>query len=78
MSQKICSFCGARYDDSEKTCPYCGTECPPAEDDWIIQDVKNVGKKYAFKRLFWAFVIIALAVLMIYVTITDLKSGYNR
>ena len=74
-----CPSCGASFNSfKSKNCPYCGTECPPAEDDWIIQDVKNVGKKYAFKRLFWAFVIIALAVLMIYVTITDLKSGYNR
>ena len=74
-----CPSCGASFNSfKSKNCPYCGTECPPAEDDWIIQDVKNVGKKYALKRLFWAFVIIALAVLMIYVTITDLKSGYNR
>ena len=31
MAQKICSFCGARYDDSEKTCPYCGSG-----NTWLI------------------------------------------
>ena len=26
MGHIICSFCGARYEDTEKTCPYCGSE----------------------------------------------------
>ena len=74
-----CPSCGASFNSfKSKNCPYCGSECAPAEDDWVIHDVKNVGKKYVLKRLFWAGVLIAIAVLMIYVTITDLKSGYNR
>ena len=52
-----CPSCGASFNSfKSKNCPYCGTECPPAEDDWVLYDVKNVGKQHLIKSIIIAVV----------------------
>ena len=46
MAQKICSFCGARYDDSEKTCPYCGSE----NADYSLREQEQFIREFREKR----------------------------
>ena len=46
MAQKICSFCGARYDDSEKTCPYCGSE----NADYSLHEQEQFIREFREKR----------------------------
>nr|MCR5275058.1 hypothetical protein [Clostridiales bacterium] len=58
-----CPSCGASFNSfKSKNCPYCGTECPPAEDDWVLYDVKNVGKQHLIKSIIIAVVAFAILI----------------
>lgn len=71
-----CPSCGASFNSfKSKNCPYCGKECEPPKEDWVICDVKNVGKKYLFKRIFWIVVVIAILALSVFSTLHSIQTG---
>ena len=58
-----CPSCGASFNSfKSRKCPYCGVECEPATDDWVIYDIRDVGKKFLIKKILWGLLIIALLV----------------
>ena len=39
-----CPSCGGSFNSfKSKNCPYCGRECEPATDDWVLYDVRKAG-----------------------------------
>lgn len=71
-----CPSCGASFNSfKSKNCPYCGKECEPPKEDWVICDVKNVGKKYLFKRVFWIVVVIAILALSVFTMLHSIQTG---
>ena len=71
-----CPSCGASFNSfKSKNCPYCGKECEPPKEDWVICDVKNVGKKYLFKRIFWIVVVIAILALSVISMLHSIQTG---
>ena len=71
-----CPSCGASFNSfKSKNCPYCGKECEPPKEDWVICDVKNVGKKYLFRRIFWIVVVIAILALSVFNMLHSIHTG---
>jgi len=71
-----CPSCGASFNSfKSKNCPYCGKECEPPKEDWVISDIKNVGKKYLFKRIFWIVLIIAILALSVISMLHSIQTG---
>ena len=59
-----CRNCGASFNAfKSKNCPYCGTQSDVASDDWVIYEIRNMGKIYLLKPLIITLVILALIVL---------------
>ncbi|MBR5938000.1 MAG: hypothetical protein IKZ90_07025 [Clostridiales bacterium] len=71
-----CPSCGASFNSfKSKNCPYCGKECEPPKEEWVICDVKNVGKKYLFRRIFWIVVVIAILALSVFNMLHSIHTG---
>jgi len=69
-----CPSCGASFNSfKSKNCPYCGAEGEPATDDWVIYDIRDVGKKFLIRRILWGLLVIALLVLSVLTVIKDLR-----
>ena len=71
-----CPSCGASFNSfKSKNCPYCGTECPPAEDDWVLYEVKNVYKQHLIKSILIAVVAFAILIGSILTTYGPFAKG---
>lgn len=68
-----CRTCGASFNAfKSKNCPYCGSKSDVASDDWMIYEIKNVGREHLIKRcLIWGG-IIALLLLALLVEMLDM------
>ena len=68
-----CDSCGASFNSfKSRKCPFCGAECGPAADDWVICGIRDVGKMFLIKRIIWEVLIAAILVLSFIVVMKDL------